>query len=448
MSQRRRRSRSKSRRRTPTDGPKEKAPVPQSLGFGKKGKHKQGPLAAQKLPTVPVFPQNKLKLLKVNRIKDYVTMEEEYLNSTKGTSTTSLARCGAKKQDIKLVEKLRGAPMQVATLEDIVDEQHAIVSLAGGALPFYVPIMSFVDREKLQPNARVLLGKRSAAIVGVLDDNFGMLATKMRLEKAPSETFADIGGLEEQIQELREVIELPLSKPELFEEMGITPQKGVILYGPPGTGKTMLAKAVANSTAATFLRVAGSELVKKTAGAGPKLVREIFKIAEENAPTIIFIDEIDAVGSKRDTSGKASDGEKEVQRTMLELLNQLDGFEQKKDVRIIMATNRIDSLDPALIRPGRIDRKIEVPLPGDQGRKRIFDLATRGMTLNSDVEFDKLEKDDKDSLSGADIKAIVSAAGIVALRDRRSCVTQADMLEAKRQVLYRKKENIPASLYI
>lgn len=271
------------------------------MGFGnwqaRKRRARHGPMLAQKLPDVPKHPENRLKFLKLNRIKDWAILEEEYVDRTGGNEPDDMP--GISKKDKKLFKRLRSSPMTVGVIEDIVDENHAIVSVANGNLPFYVPILSIVDRDRLEPNAPVLLSKKGFSIVGVLDNDFSQIATKMRLEKAPTETFADIGGLEEQIQQLREVIELPLTKPELFEEMGIEPQKGVILYGPPGTGKTLMAKAVANSTQATFIRVAGSELVQKKMGAGPKLVREIFKIAEENAPTIIFIDEVDSVGGKR-----------------------------------------------------------------------------------------------------------------------------------------------------
>lgn len=192
----------------------------------------------------------------------------------------------------------------------------------------------------------------------------------MKVEKAPTESYADIGGLDEQVREMKEAVELPLTNPELYEDIGIVAPKGVILYGEPGTGKTLLAKAVANQTNATYLRVVGSELVKKEAGEGPKLVREIFRAAEEISPTIIFIDEIDAIGTKRYNS--SSSGTQEVQRTMLELLTQLDGFDTRSDVKVIMATNKIETLDPALIRPGRIDRKIKFPLPDEKTKRRIF----------------------------------------------------------------------------
>jgi 26S proteasome regulatory subunit T2 len=238
---------------------------------------------------------------------------------------------------------------------------------------------------------------------------------------------------------------LPLTHPELYEEIGIKPPKGVILYGSPGTGKTLIAKAVANSTSATFLRVVGSELIQKYLGDGPKLVRELFRVAEEHAPSIVFIDEIDAVGTKRYDS--TSGGEKEIQRTMLELLNQLDGFDSRADVKVIMATNRIESLDPALIRPGRIDRKIEFPLPDIKTKRKIFQIHTGKMTLAPGVNLEEFVMT-KDDLSGADIKAICTESGLMALRERRMKVTQEDFRKAKENVLYRKNENVPEGLYL
>ena len=240
----------------------------------------------------------------------------------------------------------------------------------------------------LEPGCSVLLHHKVHAVIGVLTDDADPMVTVMKLDKAPQETYADIGGLDNQIQEIKESVELPLTHPELYEEMGIKPPKGVILYGPPGTGKTLLAKAVANQTSATFLRVVGSELIQKYLGDGPKLVRELFRVAEEHAPSIIFIDEIDAVGTKRYESN--SGGEREIQRTLLELLNQLDGFDSRGDVKVIMATNRIESLDPALIRPGRIDRKIEFPLPDEKTKRRIFGIHTSRMTMANDVSLERI----------------------------------------------------------
>merc|ERR1711907_504416 len=201
------------------------------------------------------------------------------------------------------------------------------------------------------------------------------------------ESYADVGGLYEQIQEIKEAVELPSTHPELYEEIGIHPPKGVVLYGEPGTGKTLLAKAVANQTSASFLRVVGSELIQKYLGDGPKLVRELFRVADDLSPTIVFIDEIDAVGSKRYDS--SSGGTREIQRTMLELLNQLDGFDERTDVKVIMATNRIESLDPALIRPGRIDRKILIPAPDQKGKRKIFNIHTKKMKLAEDINLDE-----------------------------------------------------------
>jgi 26S proteasome regulatory subunit T2 len=283
------------------------------------------------------------------------------------------------------------------------------------------------------------------SVVGILADDADPMVTVMKVDKAPLESYADIGGLEQQIQEIKESVELPLTHPELYEEIGIKPPKGVILYGDPGTGKTLLAKAVANSTSATFLRVVGSELIQKYLGDGPKLVRELFRVAEELAPSIVFIDEIDAIGTKRYDS--SSGGEREIQRTMLELLNQLDGFDPRGDVKVLMATNRIDSLDPALIRPGRIDRKIEFPLPDFKTKRQIFKIHTSRMTMAEDVNLDEFVMT-KDELSGADIKAICTEAGLLALRERRMKVVHADFKKGKEKVMYRKNQGVPEGLYL
>jgi 26S proteasome regulatory subunit T2 len=304
----------------------------------------------------------------MQRIHDHLLLEEEYVENqerirkAKAVTTAQPASTGADSDALdrnaderSRVDDMRGSPMGVGNLEELIDDDHAIVSSATGP-EYYVSIMSFVDKDLLEPGASILLHHKSVSVVGVLTDDADPSVSVMKLDKAPTESYADIGGLESQIQEVREAVELPLLHPELYEEMGIKPPKGVILYGAPGTGKTLLAKAVANSTSATFLRIVGSELIQKYLGDGPRLVRQLFQVAAENAPAIVFIDEIDAIGTKRYES--TSGGEREVQRTMLELLNQLDGFDDRGDVKVIMATNKIETLDPALIRPGRIDRKI------------------------------------------------------------------------------------------
>jgi 26S proteasome regulatory subunit T2 len=349
-----------------------------------------------------------------------------------------------KQKEIAQVDKLRDTPMQVGCLEEIIDDEHAIVTPNVG-LEYYVPVLSIVDKDQLEPNCSILLHHRNHTVVGILADDVDPMVSVMKVDKAPLESYADIGGLDSQVREIKEAVELPLTNPEMYEDIGIRPPKGVILYGEPGTGKTLLAKAVANQTSATFLRVVGSELIKKYLGEGPKLVREIFRIAEECAPSIVFIDEIDAVGSKRYDS--SSGGEKEVQRTMLELLNQLDGFDTHSEVKVIMATNKIESLDPALIRPGRIDRKIEFPLPDEKTKRRIFNIHTSKMSLAEDVNLEEFIMS-KDDLSGADIKAMCTESGLIALRERRMKVCMDDFRKSKDKCLYRKKGNIPEGLYI
>ncbi|KAJ3541287.1 hypothetical protein NM688_g6109 [Phlebia brevispora] len=408
-------------------------PVPTRVGR----KKKKGPSAASKLP--PVFPTTRcrLKLLKMERIKDYLLIEEEFITNQERLKPESALQ-DKNEDDRTKVDDLRGSPMQVGTMEEIIDDDHAIVSTPNSP-EYYVSIMSFVDKDLLEPGCTVLLHHKTNAIIGVLQDDTNPMINIMKLDKAPTESYADIGGLEQQIQEIKESVELPLTHPELYEEMGIKPPKGVILYGAPGTGKTLLAKAVANQTSATFLRIVGSELIQKYLGDGPKLVRELFRAAEEHAPSIVFIDEIDAVGTKRYES--TSGGEREIQRTMLELLNQLDGFDTRGDVKVIMATNKIETLDPALIRPGRIDRKIEFPLPDIKTKRHIFKLHTSRMSLAEDVDLEEFVTA-KDDLSGADIKAVCTEAGLLALRERRMRVTKADFTEAREKVLYRKNEEL------
>ncbi|RKP17179.1 putative RPT2-26S proteasome regulatory subunit [Rozella allomycis CSF55] len=411
-------------------------PQPTRVGRRKR----KGPSSANKLPTVLPNTRCKLKLLRMERLKDYLLLEEEFVENQEILKP----REERSREERTSLDDFRGAPMGVGTLEEIIDDDHAIISNASGP-EYYVLITSVVDKDLLEPGCSVLLHHNTLSIVGILEDDTDPTVNVMKLEKAPTESYADIGGLDQQVQEIKEAVELPLTRPELYEEMGIKPPKGVILYGPPGTGKTLLAKAVANQTSATFLRVVGSELIQKYLGEGPKLVREIFRVAEENAPSIVFIDEIDAVGTKRYDSN--SGGEREIQRTMLELLNQLDGFDSRGDVKVIMATNRIDTLDPALIRPGRIDRKIEFPLPDLKTKKRIFSIHTGRMNLSPDVDIDEFINS-KDDLSGADVKAICTEAGLLALRERRMKVTAEDFRKAKEKVLYRKSEGTPEGLYL
>lgn len=420
------------------DEKKKKANVPAPRSARRR--KRKGPSVAIRIPQVFPTTKCKLRLLKLDRIKDFLLMEEEFIRNQEALKP----REEQNESERAKVDDLRGSPLAVGTLEEMIDDNHAIVSSSMGP-EYYVSVMSFVNQDLLQPGCSVLLHNKVMSVVGILADDTDPMVSVMKVEKAPLESYADIGGLQEQIQEIKEAVELPLTHPELYEEIGIKPPKGVVLYGEPGTGKTLLAKAVANQTSATFLRVVGSELIQKYLGDGPKLVRELFRVADDLSPSIVFIDEIDAVGSKRYDS--SSGGTREIQRTMLELLNQLDGFDERGDVKVIMATNRIETLDPALIRPGRIDRKIEFPLPDIKTKRRIFQIHTGRMSLAPDVDLEVFVLS-KDELSGADIKAVCTEAGLLALRERRMRVTQEDFLKAKEKTLYRKRGNVPEGLYL
>jgi proteasome regulatory subunit len=264
----------------------------------------------------------------------------------------------------------------------------------------------------------------------------------MQVERKPEVSYEDIGGIDDQIEEVRETVEMPLTSPEMFDQVGIDPPSGVLLYGPPGTGKTMLAKAVANQTDATFIKMAGSELVHKFIGEGAKLVRDLFELARQHEPAVIFIDEIDAIASKR-TDSKTS-GDAEVQRTMMQLLSEMDGFEERGQISIIAATNRFDMLDRAILRPGRFDRLIEVPKPDPEGREMIFRIHTRTMNVDDDVDFAALAEA-VDEASGADIKAICTEAGMFAIRDDRTAVRMEDFENAWEKIQQGDEEDADVS---
>nr|WCZ58323.1 26S proteasome regulatory subunit 8 [Paratrimastix eleionoma] len=302
---------------------------------------------------------------------------------------------------------------------------------------YIVDVEEKVDRTQLTPGSRVALRSDSYALHQVLPNKIDPLVSLMRVEKVPDSTYETIGGLDRQIQEIKEVIELPIKHPELFESLGIAQPKGVLLYGPPGTGKTLLARAVAHHTKCTFIRVSGSELVQKYIGEGSRMVRELFVMAREHAPSIIFMDEIDSIGGSRVES--SSGGDSEVQRTMLELLNQLDGFESTQNIKILMATNRIDILDAALLRPGRIDRKIEFPNPNQAARLDILKIHSKKMNLTRGINLNRIAEL-MGGCSGADLKAVCTEAGMYALRERRVHVTGEDFEMAAAKVMKKESE--------
>ncbi len=293
---------------------------------------------------------------------------------------------------------------------------------------YVVRVLSTLDRELLKPSSSVALHRHSNALVDILPPEADSSIAMLGVDEKPDVTYADVGGLDMQKQEIREAVELPLTHFDLYKQIGIDPPRGVLLYGPPGTGKTMLVKAVANSTTANFIRVVGSEFVQKYLGEGPRMVRDVFRMARENAPAIIFIDEIDAIATKRFDAQTGAD--REVQRILLELLNQMDGFDQTANVKVIMATNRADTLDPALLRPGRLDRKIEFPSLRDRRERRlIFSTIASKMSLAPEVDLDSLIVRN-DPLSGAVIAAIMQEAGLRAVRKNRYNIIQSDLEDA------------------
>ena len=320
------------------------------------------------------------------------------------------------------VKRIQSVPLVIGQFLEAVDQNTGIVGSTTGS-NYYVRILSTLDRELLKPSASVALHKHSNALVDVLPPEADSSISMLGADEKPDVSYADIGGMDMQKQEMREAVELPLSHFDLYKQIGIDPPRGVLMYGPPGCGKTMLAKAVAHHTTASFIRVVGSEFVQKYLGEGPRMVRDVFRLAKENSPAIIFIDEIDAIATKRFDAQTGAD--REVQRILLELLNQMDGFDQTTNVKVIMATNRQDTLDPALLRPGRLDRKIEFPLPDRRQKRLIFSTITAKMNLSDEVDLeDYVARPDR--ISGADINAICQEAGMHAVRENRYIVLPKD----------------------
>lgn len=303
----------------------------------------------------------------------------------------------------------------------------------------FLPIIGLVEPESLAPGDLIGVNKDSYLVLESLPAEYDSRVKAMEVDEKPTEDYNDIGGLDKQIEELVEAIVLPINHADRFKNLGIKPPKGVLMYGPPGTGKTLLARACAAQTNSTYLKLAGPQLVQMFIGDGAKLVRDAFNLAKEKAPCIIFIDELDAIGTKRFNSEKS--GDREVQRTMLELLNQLDGFSSDDRIKVIAATNRIDILDPALLRSGRLDRKIEFPLPNEAARARIMQIHSRKMNVSSNVNFEELARS-CDEFNGAQCKAVCVEAGMIALRRNGSELSHEDFMEGIQEVQAKKKSSL------
>ncbi|XP_952725.1 26s protease regulatory subunit, putative [Theileria annulata] len=373
------------------------------------------------------------KLKELERQLELCEIQENYIKEEHKNLKLELIRA---RNEIK---RIQSVPLVIGQFLDIIDKNYGIVSSTAGS-NYYVRILSTINRELLTPNTSVALHRHSHSVVDILPPEADSSIQMLQVSEKPDVTYADIGGMDSQKQEIKEAVELPLTCPSLYKQIGIDPPVGVLLYGPPGTGKTMLAKAVAHHTDATFIRFVGSEFVQKYLGEGPRMVRDIFRLARENAPSILFIDEVDAIATKRFDAQTGAD--REVQRILLELLNQMDGFDQNASVKVIMATNRADTLDPALLRPGRLDRKIEFPLPDRRQRRLIFQTITSKMNLSNDIDLETFVAR-PEKISAADIAAICLEAGLQAIRKNRYVVTTKDFEQGWKRIVKKHDQDHP-----
>eukprot|EP01128_Nolandella_sp_AFSM9_P003709 TRINITY_DN1626_c0_g1_i1.p1 TRINITY_DN1626_c0_g1~~TRINITY_DN1626_c0_g1_i1.p1 ORF type:complete len:421 (-),score=123.66 TRINITY_DN1626_c0_g1_i1:159-1349(-) len=344
------------------------------------------------------------------------------------------------KQDVKAEDDLKALQSIGQSIGEVLkqlSEEKYIVKTSSGPR-WVVGCRASVNKERLVAGTRVALDMTTLTIMLVLPREVDPLVFNMVSEDPGSVTYGDVGGLKKQVRELREVIELPLTNPELFLRVGIQPPKGVLLYGPPGTGKTLLARVMAANIDASFLKVVASSIVDKYIGESSRVIREMFSYAREHEPCIIFMDEIDAIGGRRFSQGTSAD--REIQRTLMELLNQMDGFDVLGKVKVIMATNRPDVLDPALLRPGRLDRKIEIPLPNEQSRVDILKIHAAKLTKHGDIDYEAISKL-SDGTNGADLRNICTEAGMNAIgaRPPRAYIIQDDLMKAARKVSENKK---------
>lgn len=372
---------------------------------------------------------------KTRMINSETRILQSEINSVKNEIHNKSTLIAENMSKIKLNKNL---PFLVGNVVEVFDGQSGVV-LTSTRQYSYLPNMGMIPTEDLSPGDSVALHKETSIVFEKLPPAYDSKVLSMELNVKPDETYDDIGGLDRQIEELNEAIVMPLMYPERFTMLNITPPKGVLMYGQPGTGKTLMARACASKTNASFLKLAGPQLVQMYIGDGARLVRDAFALARSKRPCIIFIDEIDAIGVKRSASDKT--GDREVQRTMLELLNELDGFNVNDSVKIIAATNRVDILDPALLRSGRLDRKIEFPLPNVEGRKRIMQIHARKMTVSPSVNFDELARS-TEGFNGAQCKAVCVEAGMAAIRKNKNEIGQNEFIQGIAEVMAKKKSSV------
>uniref|UniRef100_A0A7R9SVI7 AAA+ ATPase domain-containing protein n=1 Tax=Polyblepharides amylifera TaxID=1486889 RepID=A0A7R9SVI7_9CHLO len=396
---------------------------------------------------VRALDEDDIALLKTYGLGPYAEPIKAVENDLKSISKKVNDICGIKESDTGLAHPSQWdtvsdkqamqeePPLQVARCTKIInpntDDAKYVINVKQIA-KFVVGLGERVSPTDIEEGMRVGVDRTKYQIQIPLPPKIDPTVTMMTVEEKPDVTYSDIGGSKEQIERMREVVEMPMLHPEKFVKLGIDPPKGVLLYGPPGTGKTLLARAVANRTDACFIRVIGSELVQKYVGEGARMVRELFEMARQKKACIIFFDEVDAIGGARFDDGQG--GDNEVQRTMLEIVNQLDGFDSRGNIKVLMATNRPDTLDPALLRPGRLDRKVEFGLPDLESRTQIFQIHSRTMACERDIRFELLARLCPNS-TGADIRSVCSEAGMFAIRQRRKTVNEKDFLEAVNKVI-------------
>lgn len=373
------------------------------------------PETREELITKAIFKFKELREMKENSKK----IAKTYLENTK--------KCDELEENLK---SLQNSGQLIGEILKHMEDDKYIVKLLNGPR-YVVTCKKAIDKNHLKVGVRISLDFATLTIMRILPREIDPAVYNMMMEDPGHVPYSEIGGLGDQIRDLRECVELPLTNPEIFKRVGIKPPKGVLLYGPPGTGKTLLARSIACNIDAKFLKIVASSIVDKYIGESARMVREMFGYAKENQPCIIFIDEVDAIGGKRSNDGSSSD--REIHRTLMELLNQLDGFDDLGKVKVIMATNRPDTLDSALLRPGRLDRKIEIPLPTEVGRSEIIKIHAKPMTKKGDIDYEAIAKL-SDGFNGADLRNICTEAGMFALRQERDYVIQEDFMKATRKI--------------